>query len=230
MKSRVLDLLIPKWQVTAQPSLLPDIFSNSIWKLSNMSTTDSTPRPTPTVPNPTFSVSGHSIIDAPIEAVYDALLDLASYREWNTLVTNATVTKPAVGQTSTTRMQTGTHFDLRVKMNDKASLSTSKELCVLTEPVKTPSEADPTPTTTARWVMDAAGTFPLLSYLLQAEHVNELRDLGDGRTEYTHWESFGGVISHAVKWFAGEDLARHFESWPGDLKAYVEKKQSAVQN
>ena len=230
MKSRVLDLLIPKWQVTAQPSLLADIFSNSIWKLSNMSTTDSTPRPTPTVPNPTFSVSGHSIIDAPIEAVYDALLDLASYREWNTLVTNATVTKPAVGQTSTTRMQTGTHFDLRVKMNDKASLSTSKELCVLAEPVKTSSEADPTPTTTARWVMDAAGTFPLLSYLLQAEHVNELRDLGDGRTEYTHWESFGGVISHAVKWFAGEDLARHFESWPGDLKAYVEKKQSAVQN
>ena len=195
-----------------------------------MSTTDSTPRPTPTVPNPTFSVSGHSIIDAPIEAVYDALLDLASYREWNTLVTNATVTKPAVGQTSITRMQTGTHFDLRVKMNDKASLSTSKELCVLAEPVKTPSEADPTPTTTARWVMDAAGTFPLLSYLLQAEHVNELKDLGDGRTEYTHWESFGGVISHAVKWFAGEDLARHFESWPGDLKAYVEKKQSAVQN
>jgi len=193
-----------------------------------MSTTDSTPRPTPTVPNPTFSVSGHTIIDAPIEAVYDALLDLASYREWNTLVTNATVTKPAVGQTSTTRMQTGTHFDLRVKMNDKAALTTSKELCVLAEPVKTSSEADPTPTTTARWVMDAAGTFPLLSYLLQAEHVNELKDLGDGRTEYTHWESFGGFVSYAVKWFAGEDLARHFASWPGDLKTYVEKKQSAV--
>jgi len=187
--------------------------------------TSTHPRPTPTVPNPTFSVPGHAIIDAPIEAVYDALLDLASYREWNTLVTNATVTKPAVGQTSTTRMQKGTHFDLRVKMNEKASLQSSKELCNLAEPVKKSSEADPTPTTTVSWVMDSAG---LMSYLLQAEHINELTDLGDGRTEYTHWESFGGVVSYAVKWLAGDDLARHFRSWPGDLKAYVEKKQGAA--
>jgi hypothetical protein len=190
--------------------------------------TSTHPRPTPTVPNPTFSVPGHAIIDAPIEAVYDALLDLTSYREWNTLVTNATVTKPAVDQTSTARMQKGTHFDLRVKMNEKASLTSSKELCNLAEPIKKSSEADPTPTTTVSWVMDSAGTFPLLSYLLQAEHVNELTDLGDGRTEYTHWESFGGVVSYAVKWFAGDDLARHFRSWPGDLKAYVEKKQGAA--
>jgi hypothetical protein len=187
--------------------------------------TSTHPRPTPTVPNPTFSVPGHAIIDAPIEAVYDALLDLASYREWNTLVTNATVTKPAVGQTSTTRMQKGTHFDLRVKMNEKASLQSSKELCNLAEPVKKSSEADPIPTTTVSWVMNSAG---LMSYLLQAEHINELTDLGDGRTEYTHWESFGGVVSYAVKWFAGDDLARHFRSWPGDLKAYVEKKQDAA--
>lgn len=205
-------------------------------RLSNMSKHDSTfldvtsthPRPTPTVPNPTFSAPGHAIIDAPIEDVYDALLDLDSYREWNTFVTNATVTKPAVGQANTTRMQTGTHFNLRVKMNEKASLQSSKELCISAEPVKKSSEADPTPTTTVRWVMDSAGTFPLLSYLLQAEHVNELTDLGDGRTDYTHWESFGGVVSYAVKWFAGDDLARHFRSWPGDLKAYVEKKQNAV--
>lgn len=184
------------------------------------------PRPTPGVPNPTFSVLGHSIINAPPAAVYDVLLDLPNYRNWNTFVPVATIKSPGPGRTSTTRMHEGTRFEFKAKMKQNSdSTNSSNEVCTFAEPVKTPSADDPTPTTTARWAFDAGG-IPLLGYLLQAEHVNELIDLGDGRTEYVHWESFGGIIATLIKWFSGKDLGRAFRNWADELKVYVESKQS----
>lgn len=102
--------------------------------------------------------------------------------------------------------------------------TTSNEICFLAEPAKEPSEQDPNPTTTLSWGFDPNG-MPLLGYLLRAEHVNELIDLGDGRTEYVHWEAFGGVLGYLIKWFSGQDLARHFRNWAVDLKVYVENKE-----
>lgn len=183
------------------------------------------PRPSPTVPNPTFSVLGHAIIDAPPAAVYDALLDLPNYRNWNTFIPAATIKQPGVGQTETARMHTGATFEFKVKMKATSdSLTTSKEHCTLAEPLKTSTAEDPTPTTTATWIFDVSG-IPLLKYLLQSEHVNEIIDLGDGRTEYVHWESFGGVLATLIKWFNSEDLARAFRGWADELKVYVESKQ-----
>lgn len=186
------------------------------------------PRPCPAVPNPKFTVLGHSIINAPPAAVRDALLDLSNYRNWNPFVPSATIRKPAAGQTDTARMQAGTHFEFRVKMSESTTTS-SKELCTFAEPVRTATEDEPYPTTTARWQFDAGGV-PLLGYLLQAEHVNELTDLGDGRTEYVHWESFGGVLAHLIKWFSGDDLGKHFREWADNLKLYVEKTSGSVES
>ena len=183
------------------------------------------PRPSPTVPSPTFSVFGHAIIDAPPAAVYDALLDLPNYRNWNTFIPNAELKKPGENQTETARMHTGAVFDLTVKMKETSdSLTTSTEICTLAEPVRTSTPEDPHPVTTATWIFDVSGV-PLLKYLLWAEHVNEIIDLGDGRTEYVHWESFGGVLATPMKWFASGDLARSFRKWPEELKVYVEGKQ-----
>lgn len=182
------------------------------------------PRPCPGVPNPTFSVLGHCVIDAPPAAVYDALLDLPNYRNWNTFVT-AFMKQPAEGNLGSTRMHTGARFEFKAKMKETSdSRTTSKEIVTFTEPVKSPTADDPTPTTTARWAFDA-GYIPFMSYLLQAEHVNELIDLGDGRTEYVHWESFGGILATLIKWLNGDDLGKAFRNWSGELKVYVENKQ-----
>lgn len=183
-----------------------------------------TPRPSPAVPNPTFSVLGHAIINAPPSAVHNALLDLSNYGKWNTFIPSATIKRPAAGQTSTTHMQQGTQFEFRVKMSEKSTTS-SNELCTFVEPVKVASEDDERPTTTVRWCFDSSGV-PLLKYLLQAEHVNELTDLGDGRTEYVHWESFGGTLATFIKWSNGEGLGQNFRNWAEDLKKYVEDQAS----
>ncbi|RXK33031.1 hypothetical protein BBD39_09180 [Arsenophonus endosymbiont of Bemisia tabaci Asia II 3] len=120
-------------------------------------------------------------------------------------------------------MQKGTQFTFHVKMSEKQTTS-SNEMCFLAEDVKVPSESDPNPVTTLCWGFDSSSV-PLLGYLLQAEHVNELVDLGDGRTEYVHWEAFGGVLAYVIKWLNGKDLARHFRNWAVDLKNYVEKME-----
>lgn len=192
-----------------------------------LDTTTFTPRPSPGVPNPKFAVLGHSIINAPPAAVRDVLLDLPNYRNWNTFVPGAEIKTPAAAQTSTTHMEKGTKFQFRVHMSEKQQ-TTSNEMCWQAEEAKIPSEQDPNPTTTLRWGFDPSGV-PLLSYFLQAEHVNELTDLGDGRTEYVHWEAFGGVLAYVIKWFSGQDLARHFRNWAVDLKTYVEKKEGVRQ-
>lgn len=182
------------------------------------------PRPCPGVPSPTFSVLGHCIINAPPAAVYDVLLDLPNYRNWNTFV-SATMKQPAEGHVESTRMHTGARFEFKAKMKETSdSRTTSKEIVTFTEPVRTATAQDPTPTTTARWGFDA-GNIPLLKYLLQAEHVNELIDLGDGRTEYVHWESFGGILATLIKWFNGDHLGKAFRNWSNELKVYVENKQ-----
>lgn len=189
-----------------------------------LDTSTLTPRPSPTVPKPTFSVLGHTIINASPAKVRDALLDLSNYGKWNTFIPSARIKRPAAGQTSTTHMQQGTQFEFRVKMSEK-SITSSKELCTFVEPVKVASEEDEKPTTTLRWCFDSSGV-PLLGYLLRAEHVNELTDLGDGRTEYVHWESFGGVFATLIKWFSGKGLGQSFRNWAEELKRYVEGQAS----
>jgi hypothetical protein len=183
------------------------------------------PRPSPTVPSPTFSVLGHAIINAPPAAVYDALLDLPNYRNWNTFVTSAKLVKSTEANTTTTHMHTGAVFEFTVKMKTTSdSLTKSTEICTLAEPLKTSTPEDPFPVTTANWIYDVSG-IPLLKHLLWSEHVNEIIDLGDGRTEYVHWEAFGGFLATPMKWFASNDLARAFRDWPEELKGYVEGKQ-----
>lgn len=184
------------------------------------------PRPSPTVPSPTFSVLGHAIINAPPAAVYDALLDLPNYRNWNTFIPGAKLKKTSPeANPETTHMHTGAVFEFTVKMKETSdSLTTSTELCTLAEPLRTSTPEDPFPVTTATWVYDVSG-IPLLKHLIWSEHVNEIIDLGDGRTEYVHWESFGGVLATFIKWFASDDLARSFRNWPEELKVYVEGKQ-----
>jgi hypothetical protein len=187
------------------------------------------PRPSPTVPSPTFSVLGHTIINAPPAAVYDALLDLPNYRNWNTFIPSAELKKPGStkpdNKNTTTHMHTGAVFEFTVKMKPNSdSLTKSTEICTLAEPLKTSSPEKPFPVTTATWIYDVSG-IPLLKYLLWSEHVNEIIDLGDGRTEYVHWEAFGGALATPMKWFAANDLARAFRDWPEELKVYVEGRQ-----
>ena len=190
-----------------------------------LDTSSIAPRPSPAIASPTFSVLGHSIINAPASAVRDALLDIPSYGKWNSFIPAASIHKPAVGQTDTSTLQQGSYFEFKVKMSEKQTTS-SKELCTLAEPLKAISDDNPTPTTTVRWVMDSSGV-PMLASLLKAEHVNEITDLGDGRTEYVHWESFGGVIASVIKWSNGESLRKNFEAWAEELKKYVESTHGA---
>lgn len=77
------------------------------------------------------------------------------------------------------------------------------------------------PVTRIGWVMDNTGMMTP-SFLMKAERVNEIEDLGDGTTLYRTWETFGGPAAHFVKWKYEQTLRDRFEDWVADLKKYVE--------
>lgn len=189
--------------------------------------TSMAPRPCHLVPNGgTFSVLGHSIINAPPRAVYDAIIDLSSYNNWNSFFKDAVVSKPAAGQSDKSKMMTGAHMKFTVDMGN-ASPTTSAELVTLVEPLKTLESGGEAgkdgerPTTTIRWCFDN-GTLYVPQFVLKSEHMNEVIDIGDGKTELVHWETFGGLAAGFLKSRYGDHLRKVFNNWADELKAYVE--------
>lgn len=178
-------------------------------------------RPTPTIPSGGgLSVFGRATINLPAQNVYDALLDIEKYSEWSTFIKSAKITKRAAGQDKTDgKLQKGTRWHYEVQMSASGRINGSNEMCVEVMPLQVAEEHKPA-TTMLRWVYDVP--FPV-NYFLKAEHVNEITDLGDGTTEYVHWETFSGLGATFVKASAGDWLRKKFNAWPEELKAYLEK-------
>ena len=179
-------------------------------------------RATPTIPSGSgLSGLGSAIINLPAHVVYDAILDVENFPKWTTFIRGSEIITLAPGQSETDRkMHEGTRWKYAVAMSETGTPASSNEKCVEVQPLQLAKGDGTTATTTVRWVYDVP--FPF-KYLLKAEHVNEITDLGDGRTEYVHWETFSGVGAMFVKATAGDYLRKKFNDWPEELKTYLEK-------
>lgn len=60
------------------------------------------------------------------------------------------------------------------------------------------------------------------AWMLRAERVQEIVDLGSGETQYKTWETFGGPLAYVVRGLYKEDLVSRFRDCSNGLKEYVE--------
>lgn len=60
------------------------------------------------------------------------------------------------------------------------------------------------------------------AWILRGERVQEIVDLGSGKTQYKTWETFGGPLAYVIRALYKEDLISRFLDWSNDLKGYVE--------
>lgn len=68
---------------------------------------------------------------------------------------------------------------------------------------------------------------------MHSERVMEFVETEDGGTEYSCWETFGGVLGSVVKRMVGEQLVDRFGDYARDVKKFVEggkKKENGVAN
>jgi hypothetical protein len=68
---------------------------------------------------------------------------------------------------------------------------------------------------------------------MHSERVMEFVETGDRGTEYSCWETFGGVLGSVVKRMVGEQLVDRFGDYARDVKVFVEggkEKENGVVN
>jgi len=75
-----------------------------------------------------------------------------------------------------------------------------------------------------RWDLHNATTM-MPGFVLKAQRVNEIEDLGNGRSMYPTWETFAGWKASGLKKKYEQILKDKFQDWCKDLKKYVELEQ-----
>lgn len=156
-----------------------------------------------------FTTCSEREIHAPIQTIYDALLDFSEYYNWNTFVIDVVVrpggTPPppgprevGFGMTFTTKgiLSPGLNStsDERVTFAERDVLGDGK-VAIL------------------GWKYEGFGP--------EAEHTNVLVDLGGGCTRYVSWESYYGPSASIVQSYE-KNLAAGFQRQADDLKGLVE--------
>ncbi|KAK4541089.1 hypothetical protein LTR36_008314 [Oleoguttula mirabilis] len=188
------------------------------------------PRPTPQIPTGgTFSVYAATHIHAPPAAVYDALLDIQKWKEWNTFVFDVTITAHPHAHHTGLRMMEGTNMLFHVAMTPDDRATTSKEACSHVEPLKPKAVHGPKAVTRIRWNLHNAAVMAP-GFVIKAERVNEIEEAEGGGTLYRTWETFGGLAAKTVKKKHEQNLKDRFADWCADLKKYVEGKQAGGQS
>jgi hypothetical protein len=177
--------------------------------LVNIRCNDSDKLPTPSYGSTgiVFTVCAEQEINAPIDKVYNALLDFGAYSIWNTFVIDVV----ARGKSSLTPAPApvGTQMTFTVAgLIGPLNVPTPEIVSVGIPDV----DGDGKYAFNA-WVLDA--------FKQRAEHPNVLTDLGNGRTRYVSYESYYvGVVGLSVV-LKGQ-LREAFERQGEDLKKYVE--------
>ena len=181
----------------------------------------------------TFSAYASAEMNASPEIVYNAILDVGTYREWNSFVDDVTITKTTNphgqghGTDNSKRLAGGTCmiFHSRV-VKDPEYRSKSREVVTLVEDLKLAKDGHSTPCITRiRWRLDnAAISTP--GFLLKAERTNEIEETADKTTIYRTWETFSGPVSRIIKYKFEAALKDRMTDWCNDLKAWCENSNN----
>ncbi|KAF2483376.1 hypothetical protein BDY17DRAFT_146258 [Neohortaea acidophila] len=188
------------------------------------------PRPTHNIPSGgLFSAYSAVAIAAPPQVVYDALLDVGDWKQWNTFVYNVKITKNpnphGTGQRSHTRMTGGTCMIFYRNISyDPPKQAESRQVVTLVEKLKLAKDGHNAPCVTRiRWQLDnAAISTP--GFLLKCERINEIEEAADGTTIYRTWEVFAGPLARTVRTNFEQNWRYRLQDWTRDLKQWCEKK------
>lgn len=170
-----------------------------------------------------FSIYAATDISAPPRAVLDALLDVQNWPKWNTFVYSVTITSHPHPHSKNQRMVEGTNMIFHCQMTPSERTS-SREACSHISPFRTRQDHPSRPVTYVRWDLHNA-MLMIPAFLLKAQRVNEIEDLGEGRCRYRTWQSFAGWSAGNVRKKYEGPLKERFGDWCRDLKRYVEGMQ-----
>ncbi|THW18204.1 hypothetical protein D6D23_07780 [Aureobasidium pullulans] len=189
----------------------------------------STPRPTPTIPSGGFfSAYAEATVTAPPSTVYNALIDTSIWGDWNSFVPSVTIVKRSDDEADSIDPGIKKDMVLSFEVNMTPSMTTnSKE--IVTHVDECPSGLQPGRITRINWIMDNKGSFTP-KFILVAERVNEIEDLGDGTCIYRSWETFSGLAARIVKWKFGQALQKNFENWVTGIKQYVQEQEQRAKD
>ncbi|KAI0339099.1 hypothetical protein BDW22DRAFT_1432006 [Trametopsis cervina] len=169
-----------------------------------------------------LAISGSSVIDAPIDTVWDVLLDFPAYHEWNPFVREQTVVTPASRPHASQVPHEGSYLTLRVHLPPSfdaprgfslLSPSTTHLVIAVLEPEN----------------YRAAWTNRMPQWLMTTERwqwltVVEGEEGGERRTKYESIEVFNGPAAWFVRWFVAPYLRVAFKAMADGLKARAEEK------
>jgi len=148
-------------------------------------------------------------IDAPPSKLWSILTEFDAFPEWNPFLTRIKLTSGDI--------QT---LDASQDDNPQAALEVSLE------PEGPSSRRIFTPAV-VKWKKDTEfawlGSVRLLGLsLFTGEHHFELRQQGDGKTLFRHYESFGGLLCRPILYWIGDKTRRGFENMNQALKQRAE--------
>jgi hypothetical protein len=135
------------------------------------------------------------IIDAPINKVWEALIDFYSYPNWNSFITS--IEGEAIK---------GNRIEVTIQVPDYRTLKIK------------PTVIECTPNVELRWVghMWFTGLF-------DGEHKFKLEALNEGSTHLIHSEKFSGMLAPLVLKVLGNGIEKGFNQMNKELKMIVEQ-------
>ncbi|KAL4901370.1 hypothetical protein BDW74DRAFT_86004 [Aspergillus multicolor] len=194
---------------------------------------------TPNIPasSATLGIQSSTLIDAPIQDVWNALTDTSTYPRWNRFVPRVTIREQPDEHEDATILKNGTRFTFHVNMYPETNDEPQPQKSNLRDTFLQIIEFEPPATRTGNdsdlikgrvvWASDPAADGYVMSSLLTAERVHEVEEVIDGNgkrmTKVTNWESQIGGLAYVVRWMFGARLRANFEIWERSLKEYAER-------
>ncbi|RDW86725.1 SRPBCC domain-containing protein [Aspergillus mulundensis] len=191
---------------------------------------------TPNIPSSSaiLGLKTSTLIDAPIQDVWNALTDTSTYPRWNRFVPRVTVREQPDKHEDAT-LKSGTRFTFHVNMYpetddepqpQKSNLRDTFLRIIEFEPPASTGNASDWRKGRVVWASDPAADGYVMSSLLTAERVHEVEEVIDGNgkrmTKVTNWESQIGNLAYVVRWMFGARLRANFAVWERGLKKYAE--------
>ncbi|EME82273.1 uncharacterized protein MYCFIDRAFT_215631 [Pseudocercospora fijiensis CIRAD86] len=161
------------------------------------------PRATPTIPKGgVFSVYAEIGIPTPPQYPYEALLDIRTWREWNSFNPDVIVTKHSNPHSRDIRMEQGCFMTVSYQITSDVRKET-KSVCRHLEPLKHKDDGKESHSmggnvTRIRWTSDNANLLTP-AFVLKTERVNEIEETSDGHCKYRTWLTFDGFSAKTMK-------------------------------
>lgn len=151
-----------------------------------------------------FSAYASTRINVSPHVVYDTLLNVAEWKEWNSFVYDVKITKTSNPHErkdgAHKRMTGGTCMIFYRNMTfDPPKKMEVRVVVGLVEKLKLSSDGHSTPCVTrVRWMVDNAA-YSTPSFLLRSEQINEIEEADDGTTIYRTWAVFAGPVAKILR-------------------------------